>query len=158
MTIPLFDSVPRDPRYPTVLFGAVKPFGDLYVLDLGLQDDYVVILGHPDWGWVEELVHTVMDARDLAKYRFPDEEELFFTWARLVDECPDVAEHDDVGDGWEGGCWTCDTQWVERTGGRLLDWRITPKAADAGKNDENATKPGYFPVVVWQINTAIGWV
>jgi hypothetical protein len=160
VTLPLFDPVPHDPRYPVDLLGLTRDFHGLRVLDLGLQDDYVVVLGHPAWDRVEHLVTTVMDARDLTKWGFPDEDELFHTWARLVGVCPDTADHraDDGEDDWEDGCWTCDTQVVPRSGCRYLDWRISSKAADAGKNDENADKPDYFPVVVWQINTAIGFI
>jgi hypothetical protein len=152
----LFETPPRDPRYPLRVHEVTDVRDGLRWLYLGDTEwgdepaDFLIVLGHPTLERVLDLVGHIQ-ATENAGQGVPDDDDLFATWARDVTACPVEKDHNP-----EDTCWTCETQRYKQ-GVWYLDWEISAAAADAGKTDENATREGYFPVWVWQLNSWIGW-
>lgn len=158
MTLPLFPEPAHDPVYPDRVHSVTREHEGLRWFGLGEWDtfagvaapDYVIVLGHPDTDRMQGLVDAVR-----AEYRLvalpgcevPDEDDLFGTYAKAFDECPDTIDHGDrATDG--DVCWTCETQ--GHRGLFYLAWQETVAV------DSDKIPPDYFPVTVWQVNDSIG--
>lgn len=159
MTLPLFPEPAHDPVYPGRVHSVAREHEGLRWFGLGEWEtfdgvtapDYVIVLGHPDADRMQGLVDAVR-----AEYRLvvppgdetPDDGDLFGTYAKVFDECPDTPDHEEQDDDGDT-CWTCWTQ-----GHRNLFYLAWQEIVAV---DPDKIPPDYFPVTVWQVNDMIGW-
>jgi hypothetical protein len=127
------------PPFPAVLVRDTRPLGDLRYIEIGEDGEYVVVLGHPTREQIEAFVPAVVRALKYDEDLAPDYDDFDFTWAHLLERCPDhEAKQEDC-----GLCWSVepDEPW--------LDWSVA-KGEPAHANEG---KPGYFPVAVWSVGS-----
>lgn len=115
--------------YPSLVIDASTVRGGLRHLYLGEDAETWLFLGHAYHADVLAAIATIdredkvgLDEDDL----LPARDALEYTFARLA-PCPEHAEDDE----------SCDCDWQ-------LNWRT-----ESGQS--NKGKPGYFPVVIWEV-------
>lgn len=123
------------PPFPATLVRDTTPLGDLRYIEIGDDGEHVVVLGHPTREQIEAFAPAVVRALDYDEDLAPDYDDFDFTWAHLLERCPDHETE------WND----CNLCWSIRPGEPWLDWSVTK----GEKADANEGKPGYFPVAVW---------
>lgn len=133
---PLFVELRPNPVYPPALvMVSAERHGVRYVL-LGEDGDTIMFLGHTGQ---DSMLQAAQDECPFPEEDQPVHTDLKVTWARFLTACPD---HPAGGGG--DDCWWCQCGVSER------EWQVDWAHAD-GRPDEHRDTPGYFPVVVFDL-------
>ncbi|GAB2964269.1 hypothetical protein [Saccharothrix stipae] len=124
-------------QYPTAVVESSSELHGLRYVTIGDDGQYIVILGHPTREQVGTFAPVLAEKLWQDATFAADYDDLDFTWARVLWTCPD---HGGVR---TGGCQWC--SWME-PGVWGLDWSVP----QGFPSDVNRTKPGYFPVAIWE--------
>lgn len=136
-------------EFPEQIITDTTMRGGLRHVQLGEDGETWVFLGHPLGRHVLDAI-AIINREDHLGWEddeLPELEDLTYTFGRLVSACPDHP-----GRRWEG-CDTCralseSTENFED--GWYLDWSGNDKDRNANKG-----KPGYFPVVLWDVECGL---
>lgn len=131
-----------DSAFPQQIIDDTTVRGGLRHVQLGEEGETWVFLGHAYRRDVLAAIETINreDGIGLDVDGLPCADQLEYTYARHLNTCPDHAEIDD-------SCDLCHAVAAGTSdGGWYLDW-----AGGGPDRKANRGKPGYFPVVLWDV-------